>query len=93
MLPNPDASARAEPVIPENIIEATTFTCPSAPFRFPTRAFANEKIMFVTLPEFMISAMNTKSGTAIRMKLAFMLVRNCMATMSSEAAGFFDNAK
>ena len=56
-------------VMPEKMMEATTLTCPSPPRRLPTSAEAKEKIMSVTLPVFMISAMNTKSGTAMRTKL------------------------
>jgi len=59
-LPGPEASASAEPVIPEKMIELIMLTCARAPFRLPTSALENEKIISVTLPEFIISAMKDK---------------------------------
>ncbi len=57
MLPGPEASAMAEPVMPEKMIELTMFTCARAPRRFPTMPAAKSKMIRVTLPVFMISAM------------------------------------
>ena len=74
MIPSPDASATAEPVIPENIRDAMTFTCPRPPFHRPTRTLEKSNILSVTLLEFMIFAAKIKSGTASRIKLLYILL-------------------
>ena len=57
MFPGPDASAIAEPVMPEKMMELTMLTCAIAPRFLPTSAEAKLKMIWVTLPEFMTSAM------------------------------------
>jgi hypothetical protein len=81
MMPRPDASATAEPLMPLKIREATTLTWPSPPRHRPTKASAKPNILSVILDEFIRLAAKMKSGTAIRMKLLNILAENISTTM------------
>jgi hypothetical protein len=63
--PNPDASASAEPDIPENMSDAMMFTWARLPRTPPTRPEANRKTFSVTVPLFMIFAVKMNKGTAM----------------------------
>jgi hypothetical protein len=63
-VPNPTASAIADPDIPENIILLMILTCPRPPGIGPTRALANLKILLVIPPLFIKLPAKMKKGTA-----------------------------
>jgi len=69
IMPSPEASATAEPVMPEKMKEATTLTWPIPPLKRPTKPMANSKRRSVTFPVFITFAVNMKSGTAMMMNL------------------------
>lgn len=54
----------AEPVMPENTREASTFTWPKPPLNRPTKPLAKPNTLSVTLPEFITLAANMNRGTA-----------------------------
>jgi hypothetical protein len=62
--PRPEASAIAEPVIPEKITEANTLTCPNPPLSEPTILLAKLKRRTVIIPSFIILAAKINNGTA-----------------------------
>ena len=64
MTPIPDASAMAEPVIPEKIREIKTLTWAVPPFRRPSRPLQNEKILSVTSLSLSTFAIKMNKGAA-----------------------------
>ena len=82
MSPMPDASAMAEPVMPENIMLATTLTCASPPRMWPTIAPANSKILLVIPPAFITRAVKINSGTASSTNLSLNPITMVSATTS-----------
>ena len=60
----PEASATAEPVMPEKTREMNTFTWAVPPFMRPSRPLQNAKILSVTSPSLSTFAIKTKSGAA-----------------------------
>lgn len=63
-LPEPAASARAEPDMLENTMLCTTLTCASPPRKRPTSALHQRSRRSMMLPEFMNSAARMNSGMA-----------------------------
>ena len=64
ILPEPAASAMAEPDMPAKMMLWTTLTWARPPRKRPTSALQKRSSRSVMLPEFMISAERMKSGTA-----------------------------
>src|SRR5512147_1335792 len=67
IMPRPEASANADPVIPEKMMLATTFTWARPPRKNPTLRSAKLKMRVVIPPMFITRAESTNSGMARRM--------------------------
>jgi hypothetical protein len=67
IMPMPAASAVADPDIPPNIIDPTTFTAPSPPRIPPQAAFAKSKILLAIPPLAIMFPASIKKGMAMRM--------------------------
>ena len=67
--PSAETSATADPEIPANSMESTTFTCASPPRKWPTMACAKPTIRALMPPRFISSPASMKNGIAIRGKL------------------------
>ena len=65
--PSAEVSATDDPVIPPNIIEATTLTSPRPPLKGLQISSAKLMSLFVSPPWFMSSPESMKSGIAMRM--------------------------
>ena len=70
MLPTPAASASDDPVMPLLIMLAPMLTWARLPGQWPMSESANAMILRVSPPEFMMTAANTKNGTAVRTKFS-----------------------
>lgn len=68
-LPRPEASAMAEPVMPEKTREARTLTCARPPRKRPTRPMQVPKTYSVILPAFITFAAKINNGTATMVPL------------------------
>ena len=62
--PREDTSAMAEPEIPPNSMDASTFTCASPPVICPTHTFAKASRRLDIPPAAMISPIRMKKGIA-----------------------------
>ena len=72
-MPIAEASATAEPEMPANIMEESTFTCARPPRICPTKDCAKRTMTAVMPPAFMSSPARMKNGTANRGKLSMPL--------------------
>jgi hypothetical protein len=63
-LPEPAASAKAEPDMLAKTMLCSTFTCASPPRKRPTIALQKRSSLSMMLPVFMNSAASTNSGIA-----------------------------
>ena len=79
MPPMAEASATAEPEMPPNKVEATTFTWPSPPRRCPTRLAAMPMSRSAMPPRIIRSPAKMKKGMA-SMEKAFMPEFSCWNT-------------
>ena len=81
ILPEPAASAMAEPDMPAKMIDWTTLTCARPPRKRPTSASQKRSSRPVIEPEFMISAERMKSGTARSSQPVYMPLSSCSAAV------------
>ena len=83
ILPRPEASATAEPVMPENTSEASTFTWARPPGKRPTRPLHTPNTYSVILPAFITLAAKMNRGTAMMVVLVKMASMVFWATRCS----------
>jgi hypothetical protein len=80
-LPEPAASASAEPDMLAKMMLCTTLTCASPPRKRPTMALQKRSSLSMMLPVFMNSAARMNSGMASSRKLVYMPLSSCSAAV------------